>query len=431
MDRIAVIGGTGLIGTSVALMAASRGSHVIGIARRVEEAARRLPGLEWKAVDLALARGADWELILKDVSAVVNCAGALQDGPSDDLAGIHQTGLAQLIVGCRSAGVRRFIHFSAMGVDRGTPTRFSATKLAGDEILAGSGLEWVILRPSVVLGASAYGASALVRGLSSLPILPVMPETRALRPVALEDVVATVAFFLRDGAPSRLNVELAGPEQFEFVELVRLYRRWLGRPPAVELTVPKWLAVMAYRSGDLAGELGWRPPVRSNARAEIARGAVGDDTNWKRLTGIEPKRISQTLEARPAAVQDQWFAALYLLKPVVIASLVIFWIGSGLASLGPGIPAGTSLMEQGGVTGLGAKLAIIGGGLADLLIGIGIAIRKSSRLAMLAGIAVSGAYGVAGSILTPWLWLDPLAPLLKIAPIIALLMVGLATLRDR
>jgi hypothetical protein len=40
-------------------------------------------------------------------------------------------------------------------------------------------------------------------------------------------------------------------------------------------------------------------------------------------------------------------------------------------------------------------------------------------------------YAVAGTVLTPWLWLDPLAPLLKIAPVIALLLVALATLEDR
>jgi len=431
LDRIAVIGATGLIGTSIAAAFATRGIRVVGVARHVADAARSQPAIAWKAAEVGRTSTAEWEILLKGVTAVVNCAGALQDGPSDDLAATHQIGLAELVAGCRAAGIKRFVHFSAMGVDSATPTRFSATKRAGDDVLSASELEWVILRPSVVLGRSAYGASALIRGLSSLPWLPVMPDTGALRPVALEDVVATVEFFLISGAPTRRAVELSGPERFEFVELVRLYRRWLGLPPAVEFTIPNWLAALAYRSGDFAGRLGWRPPVRNTARLEVARGASGDDTAWKRITGIEPRHIGQTLEARPASVQDRWFASLYLLKPIVIGSLAIFWIGSGLASLGPGLPAGMTLMGQGGVTGLSANLVIVGGGLVDLMIGAGIAFRKTARPAMLAGIAVSMAYALAGSVVTPWLWFDPLAPLLKIAPVIALMMVGLATLRDR
>jgi uncharacterized protein YbjT (DUF2867 family) len=431
LERIAIIGATGLIGTSIGAALASRGFHLVKVARHVEGNALSQSGVVWKAADVGRTSRVEWAVLLEDVTAVVNCAGALQDGPSDDLDNTHRSGLSELIAGCQAAGVNRFIHFSAMGVERATPSKFSETKRAGDEVLSASDLDWVILRPSVVLGAPVYGASALIRGLSSLPIVPVMPDTGPLRPVALEDVVATVEHFLTKEAQKRVAIELAGPDRFEFSELVGLYRRWLRLAPAVELTLPRWLASIAYRLGDMAGKLGWRPPVRSTARAEIGRGAVGDNAEWKRLTGIEPKRITQTLMARPASVQDRWLATLYLLKPVVIGSLALFWFGSGLASVGPGFSAGLDLMKQGGVTDRWAPFVIMAGGAADLAIGVGIAIRRTTRLALLAGIAVSAAYALAGSIVTPWLWLDPLASLLKIAPVIALMLVGLATLRDR
>ena len=43
----------------------------------------------------------------------------------------------------------------------------------GDEALEATSLDWVILRPSVVVGRQAYGGSALFRGLAALPLLPV------------------------------------------------------------------------------------------------------------------------------------------------------------------------------------------------------------------------------------------------------------------
>src|SRR5712671_3146112 len=52
------------------------------------------------------------------VDAIVNCAGTLQDAPGDSTAGVHHKGVASLIAACEKMGVRRFIHLSAIGVDR-------------------------------------------------------------------------------------------------------------------------------------------------------------------------------------------------------------------------------------------------------------------------------------------------------------------------
>ena len=430
MGRFLIIGATGLIGSRIAAELASRGHKVVGAARNVDDAQRRMPAVEWVRLDYATMDTEAWLPLLPRIDAVVNCAGALQSGPRDCLAATHADGPHALIAACRASGVHRIVHFSAIGVDRATPTEFSRTKLAGDEALMASDLDWVILRPSVVLGDPAYGASALIRGLAALPILPVMPDTAPIQPVALDDVAGTAIGFLDPGAGSRVALDLAGPDALSFTEVIRRYRRWLGRGPAVEVRVPAWLARLFYRVGDFAARLGWRPPVRTTAQHEIARGAVGDPAEWRRLTGITPRSLADMLAARPASVQEGWFARLYLLKPLVLVSLVLFWIGSGLASLGPGYETGHALLAQ-RLSGSAIPVVIVAGGIADLLIGAGIAVRRTTRPALIAGIAVSLLYAAAGTLFTPGLWLDPLAPLLKIVPMVALLLVALATLEDR
>ena len=77
----------------------------------------------------------DWLPLLRDVDAVVNCAGVLQDSPGDSTSGVHVRGVSALFHACETAGVRRVIHLSAVGVNRETPTEFSRTKLAGDKAL--------------------------------------------------------------------------------------------------------------------------------------------------------------------------------------------------------------------------------------------------------------------------------------------------------
>lgn len=388
-------------------------------------------GVEWIALDVALAGDpANWAFALADIDAVINCAGVLQDGPSDDTKGTHEVGPTALFLACKRAGIQRVIHFSAIGVDRLTPSDFSRTKAAGDRALMASGLDWVILRPSVVIGRAAYGASALIRGLAGMPVLPVMPDTAPLQPVRLDDVVETVLRMLRRDAPSRVTLELAGPQQFEFAEVVALHRQWLGYAPARIVRLPSWCAAGLYRLGDLAGLLGWRSALRTTARLEIARGATGDPASWTKLTGIVPHALGQALGLEPASVQERWFAGLYMLKPVIFVSLVLYWVFSGVASLWPGYSIGMALMEEGGASALAAP-AVIAGGLADIAVGLGIAVRRTAWQALVAGIIISILYAVAGTILLPRLWIDPLAPLLKIAPNVALMLVALAILKGR
>lgn len=429
--RVLVTGATGLIGTAVVARLLSAGHEVIGVARNVREAQRRLPQVRWVSLDIGrLAAAEDWLPHLTDVDAVVNCAGALQSGPRDALAGVHEQGPAALFAACEKAGIRRVVHLSAIGVDRAAPTEFSRTKLHADDVLAARDLDWVILRPSVVLGRAAFGGSALFRGLAVLPVLPLMPDTGLLQVVQLDEVVDTVMFFLRPSAPSRLAIDLAGPEHLSFGELVAAYRRWLGWPDARTVIVPRWAAGLLYRFGDFASLLGWRPPVRSTARIEIARGAVGDPAEWQRVTGIVPRSLASALAAEPASVQERWFAGLYVIKPVLFTVLALFWIATGVICLGPGWDIGIRLMQDGGAGSL-AAVTVIAGSLADMLIGAGIAFRRTARLGLYAALAISAAYLIAGSLLLPALWIEPLGPLLKAWPILVLHLVALAILEER
>jgi nucleoside-diphosphate-sugar epimerase len=176
--HVLVTGASGLIGRAVVVRLIQAGCGVVGMARRTSIVARSIPAAHWVAFDIAAAkRPEDWLPYLAEVNAVVNCAGVLQDSPHDSTRGVHVEGITAVFAACAQIGVRRVVHFSAIGVDRETPTVFSRTKLDGDRALMRYDLDWVILRPSVVVGPAAYGGSALFRGLAALPILPVMPHT--------------------------------------------------------------------------------------------------------------------------------------------------------------------------------------------------------------------------------------------------------------
>src|SRR5581483_9814536 len=116
-------------------------------------------------------------------------------------------------------------------------------------------LGWVILRPSLVVGRSAYGGSALFRALAALPVVPLIRDAGPLDVVQLDDVAETIALMVSPDAPARVVLELAGPNRLSLEELIFSYRGWLGIRDRRALPVPDWLIRAACRIGDFVGRL--------------------------------------------------------------------------------------------------------------------------------------------------------------------------------
>ena len=256
--RVLLLGASGLIGSAVLARFGAERVAVRAVARGLVPSLAPT-GEEWRALDLAkLVEPADWLPHLTGIDVVVNCAGVLQ---GEDARAVHVDSARALYAACERAGVRRVVHLSAIGVERGALSEYSATKRAGEEALMATALDWVVLRPSVVVGRAAYGGSALFRGLAALPVVPELPEAGPLQIVQLDELVATIVALSRHGAPARVALDVAGPERLELAAVVDTFRSWLRLKPAPHWRVPRWLAAAGYALGDLVRRLGWRPPT--------------------------------------------------------------------------------------------------------------------------------------------------------------------------
>ena len=78
--RVLLLGATGSIGSAIAARLRADGHEVIGVARTLDTAARRVPVDRWIRLDLRSIRSPDdWLPCLDDVDAVVNSAGVFQE----------------------------------------------------------------------------------------------------------------------------------------------------------------------------------------------------------------------------------------------------------------------------------------------------------------------------------------------------------------
>jgi len=431
--RVLITGAYGLIGSAILARLNRDGHELIGCGRALDMPRRRFPYARWVEADFArLTQAQAWLPLLAGVEAVVNCVGVLQDSARDDVARVHVDGTVALFDACVRCGIARVVHVSAIGADTAGPTPFARTKAQADAHLAGLDLDWVILRPALVLAPAAHGGSAMLRGLAGVPLVtPVAAADSRLQVVSIDDVAATVALSLRPGAAAKVTWELAHPQVLTLGELVRTLRAWHGFPPQPQMSLPRAAAVVIAWLAGVAAWLGWRTPARSTAMSQLDVGVIGDPAPWMSATAIKPKSLAAILAEPPAGVQDRWFARLYLLKPLAIVSLALFWIATGLIALGPGRAASLAQLDTAGVHGLAADLILVGGALLDIVLGCVLVVRRTARATLIVMLAVTPVYLLVGSILAPQLWADPLGPLTKIVPMMVATLFTLAIIDER
>ncbi len=435
--RMLLLGASGLIGRFVTDDLRTRGSHVIGVARKFS-ASQRISAFDLEIPVLSIDAAA-LSRLLRDraIDTIVNCLGVLQDGPGSDTRAVHRDFVARLLRAINDVGrVVRLIHISIPGTAEDDRTAFSISKREAEVLIAASGIAYAILRPGFVVAPSAYGGSALLRALAALPIdLPADESATPFQPVAVEDIAATIAFIasrdVGDEAVKAVNWDLMQQQKISLGGVIDQFRFAYGTAEMPRVRLPSFMLDLGARCGDLVNRLGWMPPIRTTAMAELRRGVSGDPQPWVAATGIMPKTIADVIGRGSATIQDKWFARLFLVKPLAIASLALFWILSGFIALVISFPATIAILTSHGFPpAIATPFAAITS-MMDMSVGVLIAFRKTCAAGLVAGIVLALGYMAGTAILTPDLWIEPLGALVKTWPAIVLMLVALMILDNR
>lgn len=429
---ILVVGAYGLIGCGIAQRLERDGHTIIGLGRDTDTGKRVLPTINWLSADLrSLTEVTAWQPFLKDVDAVVNCSGALQDGPEDDLEVVHHYAVAALAQACGSANVK-LVQISAAGADLGASTPFLASKARGDAAIQSADVNHHIFRPGLVLARHSYGGTTMLRMLAAFPLFqPIAVPNAKVQTVALDDVADAVSSALAGTIRNGFIGDLVENEVHSLRDVVASMRQWLGLAPARrEFIIPEVLVRATSKIADGLGKLGWRSPLRTTAVKVLAEGVTGAPTDLSKF-GMPPvKSLSQTLASMPARAEDRLFARMALLTPIIIATLIVFWFLSGIIGLISVNEAALVLEDVGWPRAL-AVASVLFWALVDIGIAAGFAYRPYAKMTCWCAIGVSLFYLGASTTFVPYLWLDPLGPMVKILPSIALALVARIALETR
>ncbi len=240
MKRILVLGGSGFIGRHLCEKAYALDCRVTVPTRR-RDSAQTVQSLPWVDVieadihdETALTRLAHGH------DAVVNLV-AILHGNVAAFDQVHVALPQKLVRACQAAGVRRLVHVSALGAAPDAPSLYLRSKAKGEAVVAASGMDTSVLRPSVVFGAQDRFLNLFARLQELFPVLPLAGAEARFQPVWVQDVaLAIVRLLQRQGPiPGLIDpvhpavVEACGPEIFTLRQLVQLAGRLSGNPRPV------------------------------------------------------------------------------------------------------------------------------------------------------------------------------------------------------
>ncbi|KWE46388.1 NAD-dependent dehydratase [Burkholderia ubonensis] len=411
--NILVCGANGFIGRALCARLEAGGHRVV----RGVHAGRRAAGPGEIAIDYARdVRPEHWRARLDGIDAVVNAVGMLTGRRGVTLDAVHRAAPCALFDACCRAGVRRIVQISALGVERGD-TAYFASKLAADAYLQTLPIDFRIVRPALVYGAT--GASArYFRMLASLPV-HVLPAggRQLLRPVHVDDLAELVARLIERPAAGDRIVDVVGADEVEYREMLAIYRRAMGFPPAMRVSVPGALcAAAAALSGRMPGAM-----LTRDTWAMLRAGNTGELAASSAALGRPPRGLRAFIGAQAVALRHEALAAWR--RPLLTGSLAIVWIWTAIASafIHP-LRDSLALLAHVHLTGISALAALYAACALDFVFGVATVVAPSRRL-WAAQIVLIVAYSAVIAVAMPGLLAEPFGPVLKNVPILAVLLI--------
>jgi uncharacterized protein YbjT (DUF2867 family) len=215
MPRLMITGGSGFLGGYVLREAARRGHQVVALARS-ETAAGAVTALGARPVtgDLDDPRSVTAAFARAGCDVLVNLASlGFGHGPAI-VAAAELTGISRAI----------FVSTTAVTTTLAAPTK--RVRLAAEQRVRESTLDWTILRPTMIYGdAGDRNLSRLLLLLRRTPVLPVPGGGHLQQPVHVADVADAVLTAVRCPASAAHTYDVAGPEPLTFTELLRISAR--------------------------------------------------------------------------------------------------------------------------------------------------------------------------------------------------------------
>jgi len=237
--KIAITGGTGFIGRTLARDLVARGHDVIVIARgQYIRNTQPVEGATFVSLDINDTN--KLTEAFRGCEAVAHCAGTSTEDAQQTFRKLHVEGTRSAVTAAERAGVKKFVLVSYLNVRPNVKSEYHTTKWEGEEIVRASKLNYTILKAGLVYGPGDHLLNNLSNLFRKMPVFAqVGLREKTVRLLAVEDLVEIIQLCLLDeNRFARQSVAVTGPEEFPFSQAARRIAKAMGKSSLLVLPFP-------------------------------------------------------------------------------------------------------------------------------------------------------------------------------------------------
>jgi NADH dehydrogenase len=288
---ILVTGGTGFVGSHVIRRLRSAGLPVRALVRNPAKAGM-LRDLGVEVVPGDIADAASLFAAATGCDRIIHLVGIIQEAPAVTFRGVHVEGTRSVLAAAHKAGVRHFLHQSALGTRPDAASEYHRTKWEAEELVRLSGIPYTILRPSLIYGPGDLFTIRLSSMFKLSPLLPVIGSGKSkVQPIFIDDVVSCIHKIVSSDAFLNTTYEIGGPEQLTYDELTQTIAEAMGiKRPTVH--VPLFFMKPAARIFETILPA---PPVTTQQLIMLQEDNICGMKDIREAFGIEPVKFMDGL----------------------------------------------------------------------------------------------------------------------------------------
>ena len=247
-----VTGGSGFVGRAVIdeLLARGHSIHALVNRKDLPEAGERVKSFRGGLFDPAAIRAG-----MVGCDAVIHLVGIIMEQPGKGITfeRIHFEGTKNIVNAAKEVGIQRYVQMSALGTRADAVSQYHRTKWLAEEYLRASGLDWTIIRPSMIHGPSGdfmqMEAKWVRKQAAPFLFMPYFGRglfgsggAGMLQPVDVKDVARAFVDALDKPGTIRQTYELGGSQQLTWPQMHQTAARLIAGKKRWIMPLPAWYA---------------------------------------------------------------------------------------------------------------------------------------------------------------------------------------------
>lgn len=281
--RVFVTGGTGFVGRNIIR---AINAHPLRLMVRTPHEGPEEPGIEHVQADVTDPSSLTGTM--DGCEIVVHLVGIIEETGDATFDRIIRQGTENVLIEAKRAGVKHFVHMSALGARNDPQYGYHTAKYRAEQAVMNSGLTYTIFRPSVIFGPGDGFINTLAGVVRSFPVIPVVGSGQArFQPVQVGDVADAFARAVDDpGETANKVYELGGDRPYTYVQMLDAIAGELGESkPKVKVPI-QLMKIVVSASKPLPSAL--RPPVTSEQLKMLSLDNSTSESATETLIGRKP-----------------------------------------------------------------------------------------------------------------------------------------------